>query len=68
MLLGEQHLERLASTHVPVEGGNLSPSYIHLLVLQPDGGSMCNTEVLATTPLLYFFTGIISLCLMLWVK
>lgn len=42
-------------------------SALHLFILQPDGG-MCNTEVPATTPLLYSFTGIISLCLMMWMK
>lgn len=67
VLLREQHLERVASAHVPVEGGNLSPSFIHLFILQPDG-AMCNTEVPATTPLLYSFTGVISVCLMMWVK
>ena len=41
--------------------------FIRLFILQPDGG-MCNTEVPATTPLLYYFTDIISLCLAMWVK
>lgn len=41
--------------------------FIHLLILQPDGG-MCNTGVPARTPLLYCFTRIISLCLAMWVK
>lgn len=60
VLLGKQHLERVTSTHVPVDGGNLSPSFIHLFILQPDGG-MCNAEVPATTPLLYSLTGVINL-------
>lgn len=58
---------RVTSIHVPVERGNLSPSFIHLFILQPDG-AMCNTEVSATTLLLYSFTGISSLFLIMWVK
>lgn len=44
-----------------------SQTFSSLFILQP-GGGMCNTEILATAPLPYYFTGVISVCLAMCMK